>query len=196
MFRRFNSGSDDKRKVCANCKHDYIDGDRYCRFCGAPMGKPDYIEENYACIYGPPPIERIHKCEKCGYQWTTEMMIDDERWCPICGGNAPVSSGEGIRLSLKYKGANGWKQETLCITADNGATVGRSPGCDFQVDDMCVSRKQFHILMKDNILFIENLGKTNRASINGQSFDGIRPLKSGDELQVGNVFFIAYFSCD
>ena len=27
------------RKVCANCKENYINGDKYCRYCGAPMGE-------------------------------------------------------------------------------------------------------------------------------------------------------------
>lgn len=83
-----------KRKVCANCKENYIEGDKYCRFCGAPMGKAAYIDENFACIYGPPPVTRVHTCSKCGYSWETCQMIDDERFCPKCGGRAPVTDGE------------------------------------------------------------------------------------------------------
>ena len=78
-----------KRKVCGNCHQSYIEGDKYCRFCGAPMGKPDYIKEDFACIYGPPPMKRLHKCSNCGYVWETERMIDNERFCPKCGGGAP-----------------------------------------------------------------------------------------------------------
>ena len=78
-----------KRKVCANCKQTYIEGDKYCRYCGAPMGRPDFIVEDFGCIYGPPPIRRVHTCNKCGYSWETNQMIDDERFCPKCGGNAP-----------------------------------------------------------------------------------------------------------
>jgi RNA polymerase subunit RPABC4/transcription elongation factor Spt4 len=80
-----------KRKVCANCKNVYREGDKYCRYCGAPMGKPGFIEEDFACIYGPPPVTRVHKCSKCGYSWQTNLMIDDEKWCPECGGEAPCS---------------------------------------------------------------------------------------------------------
>jgi len=60
-----------RMKVCANCRNAYIKGDRYCRYCGAPMGKPDYIEEDFATIYGPPPVKRVHQCRKCSFQWTT-----------------------------------------------------------------------------------------------------------------------------
>ena len=83
-----------KRKVCANCKNAYREGDKYCRYCGAPLGKPDYIEENFACIYGPPPVEREHRCKKCGFTWKTCLMIDDEKWCPQCGGEAPAEGGD------------------------------------------------------------------------------------------------------
>ena len=82
---------DRKRKVCANCGQYYNDGDKYCRFCGAPMGEPEYIDDIMACIYGPPPVKRTHKCEKCGYRWKTMKMIDNEQWCPKCGGPAPAT---------------------------------------------------------------------------------------------------------
>ncbi len=80
-----------KMKVCSNCKEPYREGDKYCRYCGAPMGRPEFIKEDFACIYGPQPMERTHKCRKCGYSWVTCYMIDDERFCPKCGGSAPVS---------------------------------------------------------------------------------------------------------
>ncbi len=77
-------------KVCANCKNEYRKGDKYCRYCGAPMGSPSFMEESFACIYGPQPVERTHQCVTCGYIWKTDLMIDEERWCPHCGGSAPV----------------------------------------------------------------------------------------------------------
>lgn len=79
-----------KRKVCANCGNSYREGDKYCRYCGAPMGTPEFIVEEIACIYGPPPVSRTHKCGKCGYTWKTTLMIDDEKYCPECGSAAPV----------------------------------------------------------------------------------------------------------
>ena len=79
----------DKMKVCSNCKKPYRESDKYCRYCGAPMGKPAYIPQDFACIYGPPPIPRTHTCQQCGYSWETDLMIDNERRCPQCGGPAP-----------------------------------------------------------------------------------------------------------
>ncbi len=86
-------------KICANCHEAYIEGDKYCRYCGAPMGTPAFVEEDFATIYGPPPVRRVHECAVCGYTWETDLMIDEERWCPQCGGPAPASEtdlGEGL----------------------------------------------------------------------------------------------------
>ena len=83
-----------KRKVCANCGNSYREGDKYCRYCGAPMGTPEFIVEEIACIYGPPPVSRTHKCGKCGYTWKTTLMIDDEKYCPECGSAASVVDSE------------------------------------------------------------------------------------------------------
>ena len=85
---------DNMCKVCANCGGDYVDGDKYCRFCGAPMGAPHYAALDFACIYGPPPVKRVHTCKKCGYSWTTNLMLDRARWCPQCGGPAPARETE------------------------------------------------------------------------------------------------------
>lgn len=80
----------DKQKVCPVCKKAWEPTGFYCRYCGAKKSRPKYIEQDFACIYGPMPRKRKHKCEKCGLAWTTERMIDDERYCPLCGGEAPV----------------------------------------------------------------------------------------------------------
>ena len=81
----------DTMAVCSNCKREYREGDKYCRYCGAPMGTPRYIDAAYSTIYGPPPEIRTHKCTKCGFTWTTDLIVDDERWCPECGGSAPYT---------------------------------------------------------------------------------------------------------
>lgn len=57
-------------------------------------GKAEYIEETFACIYGPPPMERLHKCNNCGYAWETHKMIDEERFCPKCGDSAPYEENK------------------------------------------------------------------------------------------------------
>ena len=76
--------------VCPNCGSSWIEGDKYCRYCGAPMDQPDFREVVIGCIYGPKPVTRRHVCSSCQYSWTTDLMIDKERYCPLCG--APSTS--------------------------------------------------------------------------------------------------------
>ena len=71
-----------------------IEGDKYCRYCGAPLGVPDFVDELFACLYGPPSEMRNHKCERCGYSWRSQRMVDNERWCPQCGDPAPAFGDE------------------------------------------------------------------------------------------------------
>ncbi len=76
---------------CGNCHARLREGDRYCRICGtrAGEGKFEPYQQVMQCIYGPMPLKRIHRCQSCGYSWSTCAMIDDENYCPKCGGNAP-----------------------------------------------------------------------------------------------------------
>lgn len=77
-------------EVCSNCRGRYKEGDKYCRYCGAPMGKPEYVNMEFACIYGPP-FRTKHTCEKCGYSWENSGLgRDRQKNCPQCGGSAPA----------------------------------------------------------------------------------------------------------
>lgn len=87
------------RKVCPNCGDPWHDGDKYCRFCGAPMTNPRFTPDRMPTIYGPPPMKRKHQCKQCGFTWTTCQMVDREDFCPKCGGPAPyVEEGEDESL--------------------------------------------------------------------------------------------------
>ena len=76
---------EEKVKVCGNCRNTWREGDKYCRYCGAPLINPSYKILEFYTIYGPMPVKRKHACSECGFEWTTEMMIDKERYCPKCG---------------------------------------------------------------------------------------------------------------
>ena len=74
-------------KQCGNC-HEYIqEGDKYCRICGTKVGYGHYepYQISDACIYGPRPVVRMHKCKHCDYEWSTCLMVDKQRYCPMCG---------------------------------------------------------------------------------------------------------------
>ncbi len=80
--------STDYTNLCGNCR-GYIGSNKYCPYCGTKAGEgkfePYPIEEMMQCVYGPPPVTRVHKCPDCGYTYSTCVMIDNQRYCPECG---------------------------------------------------------------------------------------------------------------
>ena len=80
-------------KVCENCENNYIDGDKYCRYCGSPLGSPKFITDNLACIYGPGWEESL-ECKQCGFTWKSILMRAPERYCPKCGSEAMLRMEE------------------------------------------------------------------------------------------------------
>lgn len=75
---------------CGKCGKT-LGSDDYCRYCGAKRGIVRYIprKDNIQCVYGPPPVSRLHTCSSCGFEWRTHTMIDRQQYCPKCGGSAP-----------------------------------------------------------------------------------------------------------
>lgn len=92
--RKRNKISIGRNLYCSNCHRLVHKQDVYCKYCGVSVNtanyKPDF--ESVAVIYGPPPRKRVHRCEGCGFEWTTFVMVDQERHCPHCGKNAPIVS--------------------------------------------------------------------------------------------------------
>ncbi len=82
---------------CGNC-HKFIGDDPYCAYCGTKAGEGDFkpFKDEMQCVYGPPPVNRTHSCKDCGFEYTTCVMIDNQRFCPQCGSsNVSISSEEG-----------------------------------------------------------------------------------------------------
>lgn len=72
---------------CGNCHKLLEEDDKYCRYCGTRRGEGAFepYDNVMKCIYGPMPVERTHRCPACGHSWKTVMMIDNQRYCPVCG---------------------------------------------------------------------------------------------------------------
>lgn len=71
--------------------------------------------------------------------------------------------------------------------------IGRVDTCDIYIDDEDVSRNHAQIDLKDDSLFIKDLGSTNGTLVNGKRVEEHR-LADGDRVQVGSltVFKFSY----
>lgn len=90
MKKLFGFGRHVSLTHCGNCGERLGEDDAFCRFCGTERGKGKYRpqKERIECVYGPPPMDRIHHCDNCGFEWTTHTMLDKQKYCPKCGGRA------------------------------------------------------------------------------------------------------------
>jgi diguanylate cyclase (GGDEF)-like protein len=71
---------------------------------------------------------------------------------------------------------------------DRPLIIGRSPDCDIQLTDDCVSRVHCRITPANNGIIISDLDSTNGTYIDGVSVTA-RPLRDGDRIKIGRSIF-------
>ncbi len=72
---------------CANCRHMFMNGDKYCRVCGTERGKGTYLPyKNQAWVMYGAPMKKRYKCGACGHVWISSQW--DSHFCPECGKDA------------------------------------------------------------------------------------------------------------
>jgi pSer/pThr/pTyr-binding forkhead associated (FHA) protein len=87
------------------------------------------------------------------------------------------------------------------LVVDNGETiatrrlgrrilVGRAPSADVRIDDPRVSRLHARIEMRDDGVYVEDLGSLNGTLVEGTPLAGSRRLANGEEITIGTASII------
>ena len=87
------------------------------------------------------------------------------------------------------------------LVVDDGATiatrrlgrrilVGRAPSADVRIDDPRVSRLHARIEMRDDGVYVEDLGSRNGTLVDGAPVVSSRQLAHGDEITIGTASII------
>ena len=71
---------------------------------------------------------------------------------------------------------------------DKAIVIGRSPDCDIQLADDCVSRMHCRVIASREGVVVSDLNSTNGTYLNGTAV-AARPLKDGDKIKVGRSIF-------
>jgi anti-anti-sigma factor len=66
-------------------------------------------------------------------------------------------------------------------------TVGRQADCDLVISDPLVSRRHADLYLRDDTLYVEDLGSANGTIVNGVPLQGERSLKGGDVIEFGDT---------
>jgi pSer/pThr/pTyr-binding forkhead associated (FHA) protein len=68
--------------------------------------------------------------------------------------------------------------------------IGRAPSADIRITDPQVSRLHARIEMRDDGVYVEDLGSRNGTLVEGESMTGSRRLVGGDEIEIGSASII------
>ncbi|MBO7251256.1 MAG: FHA domain-containing protein [Oscillospiraceae bacterium] len=187
--------STDYKNRCGNCQEYLSQEDRYCRCCGTQRGKGAFQPylNSMQCIYGPPPVPRNHICRSCGYRWETMAMIDRQKYCPQCGGQADMYEGSldtetvfpktsNATIALYVKSAD-WKQEFR----ENEIQIGRLTDNHLVLSHKNVSRRHAKLRFTGGSWYLIDLQSVNGTYLNGQKLIPNKTylVSEGDRISFG-----------
>jgi ABC-type multidrug transport system ATPase subunit/predicted component of type VI protein secretion system len=70
--------------------------------------------------------------------------------------------------------------------------IGRDESADLTIASQAVSRRHARLMREGDAYMLEDLGSSNGTFVNGQKLTGRRPLKSGDQIQLGQAVTLVY----
>ena len=92
----------------------------------------------------------------------------------------------GDRLHcLEYRDAN--DTDLRHVVGPLGLKIGRKPPADVVLADTMISRTHCLVALKDDEIYVSDLGSTNGTFIDGERVTGVALLPVGATLRVGNV---------
>ena len=144
------------RVHCPECGFQNPEAANYCAKCGALLVKDE------------------------GGTETTQTFTPDE----LADEDGPLDDLSTDGPALVVRSGGGRTGEHFIPTADR-STIGRSPDCDFFLDDVTVSRKHAVLLREGDEFRIEDRGSLNGTFVNRRRIEAPTRLESGDELQIG-----------
>ena len=97
----------------------------------------------------------------------------------------------GIDLIIRGAGLSLKVPEEI-LGRERGATIGRSAAdCDFVLDAPSISRSHLRVILRDGLLYAEDLGSANGTCINGKRLESgqLAALHNADDLELADSHF-------
>ncbi|MCA8986812.1 MAG: FHA domain-containing protein [Planctomycetaceae bacterium] len=92
-------------------------------------------------------------------------------------------------MKVSFQILTGRHQGKLLTLPSPVVTVGRDPNAEIRVNSTEVSRHHCEIHVRENEVFVKDLGSRNGTFVNGESIFEEVQLKPGDTLHVGSMVF-------
>jgi pSer/pThr/pTyr-binding forkhead associated (FHA) protein len=111
------------------------------------------------------------------------VLVRDRRGAPPARA-IEASIPTGIELTVAHAGTIKTQRFGRRIL------VGRAPSADLRLDDPRVSRLHARIEMRDDGVYVEDLGSSNGTSVDGEAVTEPRRLEVDDEVTVGTAALV------
>jgi len=89
-------------------------------------------------------------------------------------------------IPLWMNGRGGEDAEIIAVD-QFPCVVGRHHGCDRRIHSPLVSRRHCRFSLRDDRVWVEDLGSLNGTFLNGKPVRGPRPLAEGDRLDLAGL---------
>ena len=111
------------------------------------------------------------------------VLVRDRRGAPPARA-IEASIPTGIELTVAHAGTIKTQRFGRRIL------VGRAPSADLRLDDPRVSRLHARIEMRDDGVYVEDLGSSNGTTVDGEAVTEPRRLEVDDEVTVGTAALV------
>jgi pSer/pThr/pTyr-binding forkhead associated (FHA) protein len=111
------------------------------------------------------------------------VLVRDRRGAPPARA-IDASIPTGIELTVAHAGT------IKTYRFGRRILVGRAPSADLRLDDPRVSRLHARIEMRDDGVFVEDLGSRNGTTVDGETVAEPRRLEVDDEVTVGSAALV------
>jgi pSer/pThr/pTyr-binding forkhead associated (FHA) protein len=111
------------------------------------------------------------------------LVVRDRRGAPPARA-LDASIPTGIELTVAHAGT------IKTYRFGRRILVGRAPSADLRLDDPRISRLHARIEMRDDGVYVEDLGSRNGTSVDGKTVTDPRRLEEDDEVTVGSAALV------
>lgn len=133
----------------------------------------------------PPVVADTSRCQFCGEPRNAAGECACSTTASTTAGAAAGAAGASPRLI-----GNGGVYSGSIFAVGGAVTIGRDASCGIALpQDNSISRTHAALRQDANGFVIEDRGSSNGVFVNGVRITAERPLRSGDEIQIGNSRF-------
>ena len=119
---------------------------------------------------------------------TPAAYADDATGMHVASSGLGGDGGDHGDPRLRVETAAGLKAGSAYDLSD-GALLGRGDEADIKLEDTFASSAHARLVLRGEVMVLEDLGSTNGTYLNDEPLTGPQPLHAGDRIRIGDSRF-------